>query len=69
MSEDQDGEFAYSVRQQTYRSGTTVWRWEVRHRDTGDVLDAGTSLRSHDAAKTAAKDAIFFATQARRWVH
>ena len=69
MSEDQDGEFAYSVRQQTYRSGTTVWRWVVRHRSTGSVLDAGTSLRSHDAAETAAQDAIFFATQARRWVH
>jgi hypothetical protein len=69
MSEEQESEFAYSVRQQTYRSGTTVWRWVVRHRGTGNVLDAGTSLRSHDAAETAAQDAIFFATQKRRSLH
>jgi hypothetical protein len=59
MYENHEGDFAYTIRRRTFRSGKTVWRWEVR-RSTGDhFVDCGISLRSHDAAKTSALDAIF----------
>jgi hypothetical protein len=59
MYENHEGDFAYTIRRRTFRSGKTVWRWEVR-RSIGDAfVDCGISLRSHDAAETSALDAIF----------
>jgi hypothetical protein len=59
MYENREGDFAYTIRRRTFRSGKTVWRWEVRHSIGNDYVDAGISLRSHDAAETSALDAIF----------
>jgi hypothetical protein len=60
MYEDRSGEYTYSIRRHTFRSGKTVWAWEVRH-SSGPYLDSGLSLRSLDAAKAAALTAISFA--------
>ena len=57
MYEDRKGDYTYSVRRHTFRSGKTVWAWEVRHW-SGPYLDAGISLRSLDAARRAALEAI-----------
>jgi len=57
MYENREGDFAYTIRRRTFRSGKTVWRWEVRRSE--DFVDSGVSLRSHDAAETSALDAIF----------
>ena len=62
MYENHEGDFAYTIRRRTFRSGKTVWRWEVRHSIGDNFLDSGISLRSHDAAETSALDAIF------RWI-
>jgi hypothetical protein len=59
MYENHEGDFAYTIRRRTFRSGKTVWRWEVRHSVGDNFVDAGVSLRSHDAAETSALDAIF----------
>src|SRR6266536_4512461 len=59
MYENHEGDFAYTIRRRTFRSGKTVWRWEVRRGIGNDFVDSGISLRSHDAAKTSALDAIF----------
>ena len=59
MYENQEGDFAYTIRRRTFRSGKTVWRWEVRRSTGDDFVDCGISLRSHDAAETSALDAIF----------
>jgi hypothetical protein len=31
MYENQEGNFAYTIRRRTFQGGRTVWRWEVRH--------------------------------------
>jgi hypothetical protein len=36
----------------------TVWRWEVRRSIGDDFVNSGISLRSHDAAETAALNTI-----------
>ena len=59
MYENHEGDFAYTIRRRTFRSGKTVWRWEVRHSVGDNFVDSGVSLRSHDAAETSALDAIF----------
>jgi hypothetical protein len=59
MYESREGDFAYTIRRRTFRSGKTVWRWEVRHSTGDDFVDCGISLRSHDAAETSALNAIF----------
>ena len=59
MYESREGDFAYTIRRRTFRSGKTVWRWEVRHTIGNYFVDSGISLRSHDAAETSALDAIF----------
>jgi hypothetical protein len=32
LYENQEGDFAYTIRRRTFRGGKTVWRWEVRRR-------------------------------------
>jgi hypothetical protein len=59
MYENQEGDFAYTIRRRTFRSGKTVWRWEVRRLIGDAFVDCGISLRSHDAAETSALDTIF----------
>ena len=59
MYENHEGDFAYTIRRRTFRSGKTVWRWEVRRGVGNDFVESGVSLRSHDAAETSALDAIF----------
>lgn len=59
MYQNHEGDFAYTIRRRTFRSGKTVWRWEVRRSIGDDFVDCGISLRSHDAAETSALDAIF----------
>jgi len=59
MYENQEGDFAYTIRRRTFRGGKTVWRWEVRRRISDVFVDCGISLRSHDAAETSALSAIF----------
>ena len=60
MYENQEGDFAYTIRRRTFRGGKTVWRWEVRSRIGDAFVDCGVSLRSHDAAETSALAAIFY---------
>ena len=59
MYENHEGDFVYTIRRRTFRSGKTVWRWEVRHSIGDNFLDSGISLRSRDAAETSALGAIF----------
>jgi hypothetical protein len=59
MYENREGEFAYTIRRRTFRGGKTVWRWEVRRGTQSEFVDCGVSLRSHDAAETSARGAIF----------
>jgi hypothetical protein len=59
MYQNHEGDFVYTIRRRTFRSGKTVWRWEVRRSTGDDFLDSGVSLRSHDAAETSALGAIF----------
>jgi hypothetical protein len=59
MYENQEGDFAYTIRRRTFQGGRTVWRWEVRHSIDDYFVDCGISLRSHDAAETSALGAIF----------
>ena len=59
MYDNQEGDFAYTIRRGNLRGGKTVWRWEVRRRISDAFLERGISLRSHDAAETSALDAIF----------
>ena len=59
MYENREGDFAYTIRRRTFRSGKTVWRWEVRRIIGDDFVDCGISVRSHDAAETSALNAIF----------
>jgi hypothetical protein len=60
MYEARNGDYTYSIRRHTFRSGKTVWAWEVRHW-SGPYLDSGISLLSLDAAKSAALEAISLA--------
>ncbi len=64
MYRDREGAFEYSIRRRTFRSGKTVWHWEVRRLTDNAFLKAGVSLRSHDAAKTAAFEAVLVAERA-----
>jgi hypothetical protein len=58
MYEAREGDFNYVIRRRSFRRGKTVWRWEARHAQSGVFLDAGSSIRSHDHAKTSALNAI-----------
>jgi hypothetical protein len=58
MYENHEGDFIYTIRRRTFRSGKTVWRWEVRRGADSEFIDCGISLRSHDAAETSALDAV-----------
>jgi hypothetical protein len=66
MFEANEGDFAYGIRRRNSTTGGTSWHWEIRHRGTALVARAGYSVRSHDAAKTAALEAIFLASAFRR---
>jgi hypothetical protein len=59
MYEGHEGEFSYSILRQRLASDQTGWTWQVRHSASGDIVNAGTSLRSHEHAKTAAFNAIW----------
>jgi hypothetical protein len=59
MYENREGEFLYTIRRRTFRSGKTVWRWEVRRGIENAFIDCGISLRSHDAAESSALNAVF----------
>jgi hypothetical protein len=57
MYDGQQGSYLYRVDRHALRSGKIVWSWEVRHRG-GRQLVSGISLKSLDAAKRAALQAI-----------
>jgi len=59
MYEATEGEFSYTIRKHRFRSGKASWTWHVRHTASGSFVDGGTSLRSHDHAKTAAINSIY----------
>ena len=59
MYENHEGDFAYMIRRRELRGAKAVWHWEVRRRASHGFVECGISPRSHDAAETAALDAIF----------
>jgi hypothetical protein len=61
MYEDREGDFSYSVRKHRFHSGKASWIWQVHHAPSGSFVEGGTSLRSHDHAKSAACNSIFSA--------
>jgi hypothetical protein len=61
MYEDREGEFAYTIQKHRLGGSKAGWTWHVHHIPSGHLVDAGSSLRSHDHAKTAAFKAIWSA--------
>jgi hypothetical protein len=59
MYEDREGEFGFTIQRHHFSTGKASWLWHVRHLPSGCLVDTGSSLRSHDHAKTAALDAIW----------
>jgi hypothetical protein len=64
----EDGEFSYTIQLKRLKKGKLVWIWEVRKTFTGSILDRGVSVRSRDAAITAAL-AVISAAQAAERTH
>jgi hypothetical protein len=65
----EDGEFSHTIQLKRLKSGKLVWIWEVRKTFTGSILDRGVSVRSRDAAITAALAAVISAAQAAERTH
>jgi hypothetical protein len=64
----EDGECSYTIQLKRLKSGKLVWIWEIRKTFTGSILDRGVSVRSRDAAITAAL-AVISAAQAAERTH
>jgi hypothetical protein len=58
MDNIRDGDYPYSIEAGSAGAGRRVWRWTVRRRGGGKPAAQGTSIRSHEDAKTAALEAI-----------
>jgi hypothetical protein len=59
MYEDREGEFVFTIQRHRFSTGRASWMWRVCHVPSGCLVDAGSSPRSHDHAKTAAFNAIW----------
>ena len=66
MNPIHDGEFSYTIEAKRFKSGQLAWIWEVRKICDGRIVERGASVRSREAARTAALETMSLAQVAAR---